>query len=122
MPDAGEPWRASKVYYHQTFTYHRLTTMHQACLDAGIESPYAEWLERWEVPPLEVVTTRVDIRDFFGLAREALKAHRTQIDPDGRWFSMPDELAVQTWPWEDYVLALNDVVTPLPEDDLFSGL
>ena len=47
-PDAGEPWQPLKLYYNQTFTKARTTALHEAMLAAGLESPYGEWLERWE--------------------------------------------------------------------------
>ena len=52
----------------------------------------------------------------------ALSAHATQVDPAGRWFSVPLELQQRVWPTEDFQLARSVVHTTLPENDLFAGL
>src|SRR5262245_27717791 len=43
-PDAGEPWQPLKLYYNQTFSKGRVLAFHDAMLEAGLESPFAEWL------------------------------------------------------------------------------
>jgi mycothiol S-conjugate amidase len=53
---------------------------------------------------------------------QALLAHATQIDPDGRWFAVPRQLEVEVWPTEDYELVTTHVATEVPEDDLFAGI
>jgi mycothiol S-conjugate amidase len=53
---------------------------------------------------------------------DALIAHATQIDPLGRWFSVPIETQQQIWPTEDYELVRTLVDVPVPEDDLFAGI
>ena len=39
------------------------------------------------------LTTFVNCAKYFGVRDEALRAHATQIDPEGPWFTMP--LAIQ---------------------------
>ena len=53
-------------------------------------------------------------------ARDALRAHRTQIDPDGFWFKMPVELVEEIYPYEDFeLLASRDPVSaPGAAEDL----
>jgi mycothiol S-conjugate amidase len=123
-PDAGEPWQPLKLYYHLTFHKARLVALNDACLEAGLESPFAEWLERMDEHPVEGerLTTRVECADFFSLRDDALRAHATQVDPDGLWFRVPLELQRRAWPTEDYQLARSLVETTLPEDDLFAGV
>lgn len=53
---------------------------------------------------------------------DALRAHATQIDPDGMWFAVPLEIQKRVWPYEDYQLVYSAVPTVIPEDDLFAGL
>jgi mycothiol S-conjugate amidase len=121
----GEPWEVSKVYYHLTFHKERLVVLHRAALDNGIESPYAEWLERWEDKPedAERWTTGVECADFFHVRDQALLAHATQIDPTMRWFLMPLDLQKRIWPTEDYQLARTAFDRPEGrESDLFAGL
>ena len=122
-PGTGEPWQPLKLYYHLTFTKDRMLTLHEAMLQAGLESPYAEWIKRFdEWPQLWEMTTRVPCADFFETRDKALLAHATQIDPNGPWFTCPIDLQRQVWPTEDYHLARSLVDTELPEDDLFTGV
>ena len=122
LPEAGPAWRASKVYYQMSFTYRRLSRLVQACEERGIETPFKEWLERRQDQQEERITTSIDVGDLIPLRNAALKAHRTQIDPDGQWFSIPDELVAEVYPYEDFFLAHSDVPTEEPESDLFAGL
>jgi mycothiol S-conjugate amidase len=122
-PGTGEPWQPLKLYYHLTFTKERLIALHEAMVQAGLESPYAGWLERFEEWPQPWgVTTQVPCGDYFETRDKALLAHATQIDPNGSWFACPLDLQRQAWPTEDYHLARSLVDTELPEDDLFAGV
>jgi mycothiol S-conjugate amidase len=124
FPDAGEPWQPLKLYYNSTFHKARLVALHEMMLREGIESPYGEWLEKWEDKPEDAgrVTTSVPCSEYFGLRDAALIAHATQVDPTGRWFACPLELQQAAWPTEDFQLARSLVDTELPEDDLFAGV
>lgn len=123
-PEAGEPWTPLKLYYNQGFNRQRTVALHEALLARGLESPYGEWLERWQTAdrPERNITTNVPCADFFEIRDKALLAHATQIDPDGAWFHVPMELQKEVWPTEDYELAQSRVDTSLPEDDLFAGI
>jgi mycothiol S-conjugate amidase len=123
FPEGGEPWQPLKLYYHHTFHRQRIEAMHQAMLDKGLESPYAERLEKWKADPDHdrKVTTRVPCAEYFPIRDRALIAHATQIDPDGHWFAIPLEVHQKAWPTEDYELVHSLVPTDLPEDDLFAG-
>ncbi len=114
-------WQVPKIYYHQNFSYERVLTMHEAILAANMESPFSEWLKDWERGPNRV-TTKVNCADYFDKRDLALKAHATQIDPDGLWFAFPRDVERKIWPTEDYELAVDNVGVALPEDDLFTGL
>jgi mycothiol S-conjugate amidase len=124
FPEAGDAWEPLKLYYNHTFHKRRVVALHQAALDAGLESPYADWLAGWEDKPgdAERLTTQVECAEFFGLRDQALLAHATQVDPHGRWFLLPLGVQQQVWPTEDFQLAQSRVETHLPEDDLFAGL
>ncbi len=124
FPGTGEPWAPLKLYYHMTFHKARLMAEHEALEGAGIESPYAEWLDNWEDRPhdAERLTTLVPCAPWFPVRVEALKAHATQVDPDGRWFLVPIELQQKVWPTEDFQLARSLVASELPEVDLFAGV
>ncbi len=126
-PGTGEPWQPLKLYYHMGFSKERFVSIHEAMLAAGLESPYTEWLEKWDGAEDERdrgprVTTRVPCGDYFPQRDEALKAHETQVDPDGFWFRVPMEIQQAAWPTEDYELARSLVDATVPEDDLFAGV
>ena len=126
FPNAGDPWQPLKLYY-TTWSRERIVALHEKMLELGLESPYARWFERKPddppPPPPIPVTTKIDVSAYYGHRKDALLAHATQIDPESPfWFSLPDEVAAQVWPWEDYTLARSLVDSEPPEDDLFAGI
>jgi len=125
FPEAGEPWQPSKLYYHMTFTRMKFIALHEGMQAEGLESPYGEMLEKWITPERDMsdrVTTRFDCGEYFGLRDDALRAHATQVDPDGFWFRAPLEVQTRYWPTEDYELARTHGDFPTPETDLFAGI
>ncbi len=123
-PDAGEPWQVLKLYYHHTFNRPRAVAIHDAMEAAGHESPYIERLRDWKPDPEwdARITTRVPCAEYFEVRDRALLAHATQIDPDGFWFAVPRVIQEETWPHEDYELAVSHVASEPPETDLFAGI
>ena len=123
-PASGEPWQPLKLYYNMGFNRTRIAALHQAMLDHGLDSPFAEWLERWEdrEDAVNRITTRVPCADYFERRDQALLAHATQIDPNGFWFAIPLAIQRDVWPTEDYELARSLVDGGTPEDDLFAGV
>jgi mycothiol S-conjugate amidase len=119
-PELGEAWQPLKLYYMHGFSKARLTAIHEALLERGLESPYGDWLLKWAVDR-DRVTTRIECGEFFPIRDKALLAHATQIDPESRWFAVPLDLQQQVWPYEEYELARSLVDSTLPEDDLFTG-
>jgi mycothiol S-conjugate amidase len=124
FPDAGEPWQPLKLYYHMNFNKTKITALHEAMEAAGLDSPYGEWLKGWddERDKGERITTRVPCADYFHVRDDALRAHATQVDPDGFWFRIPMEIQRKAWPTEEYELARSLVGPVGPEDDLFAGV
>ncbi|WP_159697984.1 mycothiol conjugate amidase Mca [Arthrobacter sp. 18067] len=130
-PGMGEPWAPSKLYYDRAFSPERFRALHFALEEAGLQSPYAERLAAWleadaegHTPPVpgHPTTTQVDCGDFFEARDDALRAHRTQIDPLGFFFAVSPDLQRTAWPWEDYSLIKSTVSSELPEKDLFAGI
>jgi mycothiol S-conjugate amidase len=124
-PDAGEAWQPSKLYY-MGWSRRRVQALHEAHLRLGHESPFERWFERDFPDHDDRFTTHVDVGDYLDRRRAALLAHRTQVDPEGFWMRLPDEVVRDTFPWEEYVLARSLVSSAVPEgvpeDDLFAGL
>ena len=126
-PELGEPWQPLKLYYNSGWTRARMLALHEGMLAAGLESPYAEMLERFEDRPGRSdrghrITTRVECGEYFKVRDDALRAHATQVDPDGFWFHIPLEVQQRVWPTEDFELARTRVDSPVPESDLFAGI
>jgi mycothiol S-conjugate amidase len=130
-PDAGAAWEPSKLYYDRAFSPDRFRALHFALEEAGLQSPYAQRLAAWletdaegHTPPqgAHATTTQIDCGDFFEARDDALRAHRTQVDPLGFFFAVSAEMQRRVWPWEDYSLIESRVPAELPEKDLFAGL
>jgi mycothiol S-conjugate amidase len=121
-PEAGAPWQPRKLYYVGAFNRRKVEALHAVCLERGIESPFTGWLERWDPDEADPSTTRVEVADFLAARSQALLAHATQIDPEGMWFRVPDDVVAEVYPWEDFTLARSLVDTDLPESSLFDGL
>ncbi|GIF75531.1 mycothiol conjugate amidase Mca [Asanoa siamensis] len=123
-PDQGEPWQPLKLYYNMGWSRGRLLATHEAMLAAGLESPYTDWIKEWDKreDKGDRVTTRVECGEYFETRDDALRAHATQVDPDGAWFRVPLELQRKVWPTEDFELVKSLVDSPVPESDLFAGI
>jgi mycothiol S-conjugate amidase len=120
-PDLGAPWQIQKTYY-SAWSRARVEAMHREYLELGLESPYdKKWFERPSND--ERHTTHIDVSGLYDVRAGALKAHATQIDPlSPFWFGLPDEVAAEVYPQDDFILAQSEVPTELPEDDLFAGI
>ncbi|MCB1245776.1 MAG: mycothiol conjugate amidase Mca [Acidimicrobiia bacterium] len=125
FPDAGPPWQIKRLYAPHVFTRRKMEMLDAAMIERFGTSPYADWIGRLDdrpepgVPP---TITRVDVTGFVEQGRDALRAHRTQVDPDGRWFAVPTDLIEAVYPWEEFELLAAAVDTAPDADDLFHGL
>ncbi|MFI6576982.1 mycothiol conjugate amidase Mca [Nocardiopsis sp. NPDC050513] len=123
-PEAGEPWQPLKLYYFVSFPPERFDALAKVLAERGLENPFAEWVDRikdMDRPRWEI-TTQVQASEYFDVADEALRAHATQVDPNGFWFAVPNEIKAEAWPTEDYHLVRSLVDTEVPETDLFAGV
>lgn len=127
-PGSGKPWTPQKLYYDRAFNPGRFRALHEALVEAGFDSPYGERLALFEeeggLPWMtdHEVTTQVPVGDFLEHRDRALRAHRTQVEPEGFFFATSNDFLRQVWPYDDYVLVQSRVDTEIPEQDLFSGL
>lgn len=130
-PGTGPAWEPAKLYYDLAFNPQRFRALHFALEEAGLASPYAERLAAWleadtegHTPPVSKhpTTTQIDCGDYFETRDNALRAHATQVDPDGFFFAVSAPMQRKVWPWEDYSLIESRVPTTEPENDLFAGL
>lgn len=122
LPELGEPWAVPKLYA-PVFSAARVTALHEAMLASTGESPFVEWMERLD-PAADVGKrlTSVDVSATLMRGRDALRAHRTQVDPDGFWFRVPKELVVDAYPYEDFELLASRVTIEPDEKSLFDGI
>lgn len=122
FPEAGPPWEVEKLYA-PTFTAERLLSLHRAMEERGLESPYTRWIGvRDEGQDEQRRITKIDVGDYLETARDALRAHRTQVDPDGFWFQVPTDVVRAVYPYEDFELLRTRVPWRPGEDDLFAGI
>ena len=122
FPDAGEPWEISKVYA-PIFTGSRIRVLHEAMLERTGESPFAGWLDRLDgYSEPERRTVRFDVSGYIDRGRDALRAHKTQVDPDGFWFKVPTDVVESVYPWEDFELIHTVVPWDSNEPSLFTGI
>jgi mycothiol S-conjugate amidase len=123
-PDAGEPFQPSKLYY-TAWSRRRILAMHDALLGKHGSSPFDDaWFDRPDTD--HRITTKIDVGEFLWARSGALRAHATQVDPNGPfWFGLTDEELAAVYPWEEWILA-RSLVGPIPEADeerdLFAGV
>jgi mycothiol S-conjugate amidase len=113
FPEAGPAWEIRRAYA-PVFAVSRIRDLHDAMLERGLESPFEQWMERLDGVADDPTKTRaqIDVTGYVERARDALRAHRTQIDPDGFWFRVPVELVHEVYPFEDFeLLASRDADT-----------
>ena len=116
-------WRVPKVYAAQIFPAERVRALYDAMVDAGMTGEFLERLSRRLTDePERGPDAKVWCPDHFERRDAALKAHVTQIDPNGHWFEVPRELERELYPYEAYRLLRSDVLIQPPEDDLFASL
>jgi LmbE family N-acetylglucosaminyl deacetylase len=73
--------------------------------------------------PEDQITTRIDVRAYQEVRRQAFRCHRTQIPEDSFVFKpLPEGFADDIWGYEEYVRVRSLVNGPDKEDDLFAGL
>ncbi|MFT4086898.1 MAG: mycothiol conjugate amidase Mca [Gordonia sp. (in: high G+C Gram-positive bacteria)] len=125
FPEAGEPWTPLKLYYTHGFIRDRILAFSDEFDKNGQENPFTEWLSKWQRNQGDLmgrVTTQVTCGEYFTQRDDALRAHATQIDPNGFFFAVPLEWQQRLWPTEEFELAKTRVHTAIPETDLFAGI
>ncbi|MFH5824379.1 mycothiol conjugate amidase Mca [Georgenia sp. AZ-5] len=122
-PEAGEPWAVQKLYYDVSFSVTRIEAVDGELRRRGLASPFDGWLTARGDRPRRRATARIECAAYFPRRDEALRAHATQIDPDGFFFAVPRDIEAEVWPFEEFELARTRVpVADALEDDLFYGV
>ena len=121
-PELGEAWSVAKLYYHLMFTPQQIRALSRYFYAHGLANPYAKSLDYFEGKAERPITTQIDVADFFEISDAALKAHATQVDPDGFFFAVDNSIKREVWPTEDFQLRHSRIGVTLPETDLFQGI
>ncbi|WP_193103340.1 mycothiol conjugate amidase Mca [Brachybacterium sp. FME24] len=122
-PELGEPWEIAKLYYINGFHRQRFSAVARHLRGAGNPNEELEqMLQRFDEGTDRLLTTRIDVRDYLGVRDDALRAHATQVDPDGPFFRITHDVESAVWGTEDYELHISRIGVKLPETDLFAGL
>ncbi|MBW3621045.1 MAG: N-acetyl-1-D-myo-inositol-2-amino-2-deoxy-alpha-D-glucopyranoside deacetylase [Actinobacteria bacterium] len=123
-PDDGEPHAVAKRYVF-AFTRSAMLSTHRRLLAEGLASPFGEGdIDESDLVfgiPDEDVTTIVDISPVLDRKRAAMRAHRSQIGEDSFFLNVPEDLVVELFGTEAFVLLAGEVGAT-PEEDLFAGL
>ncbi len=116
-PELGDPWEVPKWYW-SLWTRERFETVAKELASRGVDAPF-RMQERDGDDHL--VTTKIDVSTTLAVARDALLAHESQIDPTAPfWFAISPEEMAAIYPYEEYHLVGSQGAEI--EDDLFSGL
>jgi N-acetyl-1-D-myo-inositol-2-amino-2-deoxy-alpha-D-glucopyranoside deacetylase len=126
-PDLGEAWTVSRVLWN-TSSASRTRDGIRALRAAGDTKTFEGFDPDGEMPPMVSEDSAIDAEiDGSGWVLQklaAMRAHATQITPDGFFFAAEPILGDQMWSHEYYRLAAGE---PFPAadgwaDDLFAGL
>lgn len=122
-PELGEPWAVAKLYYINAFSRQRMAAIARYLRMHGRPSEDIEqMLMHFDEDRDRLITTRVDVRDYLDVRDAALRAHASQVDPDGIFFAVPNDVLGEVWPTDDYELRTSRIGVTLPENDVFAGL
>jgi mycothiol S-conjugate amidase len=128
FPGAGAPWRPLKLYYDHGFSLQRLEAFAEEYERIGEPFPMQDFMDRIRKAAADHgdmmarVTTQIECAKYFPQRDDALRAHATQIDPNGLFFAIPLDLQQRVWPTEEFELVQTRVRTEIPEIDLFAGI
>ena len=115
----AQPWQPRLLYY-VCFPRSSFRRMWQQMLDAGITPPFASLEVESIGTPDELVTTVVDVAAYVDVKIASLACHRTQMNPDGPFAQMPEELLRESMSTEYYTLAMPEGAGK--DADLLAGL
>jgi len=125
-PEAGDPWQPLKLYYmvvprnmiqdaRAVFESRGLTFVMGTGLPDVERDPNFGY-------PNEDVTTMIDVRETLLRKREALRCYATQTRPDNFLLTTGDDVLLEAFGHEYFVLVRSDLKTEIPEHDLFAAL
>jgi N-acetyl-1-D-myo-inositol-2-amino-2-deoxy-alpha-D-glucopyranoside deacetylase len=125
--DLGEPWEIAKIYWsavsesrmRERLRSRRAAGNTDACGGIDPEGPLPM------ATPDHLLSAAVDAGDHVELKMDAMRAHRTQIEVDGPFFALSNNLQDRVWGVEYFRIAKGERGELGPdglETDLFAGL
>ena len=126
-PDLGEPWTVGRVLWN-VMSLSRMREALRRLREAGDTKTFEGFDLDGEPPPMiaadDAIEVEIDGGPWVGQKLAAMKAHATQITPDGFFFAAAPVLGDAMWSHEYYVLAAGQ---SFPESagwaaDVFAGL
>lgn len=125
--DLGEPWKVSKVYW-TALPKGMLRDGIRALREAGEDTGFAA-MDPDNLPigtEDELVTTSVDFSDLLDTKMEALAQHASQVQTDGGFFALSNNLGTKAMGVEHFRIAAGQLAGPFDEQgrecDLFNGV
>jgi N-acetyl-1-D-myo-inositol-2-amino-2-deoxy-alpha-D-glucopyranoside deacetylase len=127
-PDLGAPWEVSKIYWG-AMSESRMREGLRALREAGDTKAFEGMDPDGPLPPFivpdEMLSTVIEANDFADAKMRAMKAYPTQIQLDGPFFALSNNLGNRVWSTEFYRIAKGTPGEPGDdglETDLFAGL
>ena len=126
-PDLGQPWQVQKVYWSampKGMLREGIAALQAAGEDTGFAAMDPDALpfgveDQW-------VTTAVDNSEFLERKMEALARHASQVQTDGGFFALSNNLGSKAMGIEYFRIAAGEVAPPFDDDgretDLFNGI
>ena len=102
----GQPWSPGSLYY-VCFPRSNFRRMWQQMVDKGVTPPFAS-LDLDKIgSPDDAVTTTVDVSGFVDTKIASLACHRTQINPDGPFSKLPEDMMRELMSTEYFTLVVS---------------
>ncbi len=125
--DLGEAWDAPKVYW-TVMSASRMAAGLRELRESGDTTTF-EGMDPDNLPPFAVpdenLTAAIDGPDLLDRKMDALKAHATQVEVDGPFFALSNNVGNKVWATEFYQLVKGKAGPAGSsgfEEDLFAGL
>ena len=100
---AAEMAGVSRVY-ESTIDRDRLRELMERAAELGLaDLPDTDGVDDTMGTPGELITTRVDVRDYLDVKRRAMRAHASQIAETSFFLAMPPEAFEAMWGLETYI-------------------
>lgn len=125
--DLGDPWRVTKVYWTalpKGMLRDGITALRAAGQDTGFAAMDPDDLPFGVEDSL--ITASVDFSDYLDTKMRALAKHASQVQTDGGFFALSNNLGSKAMGVEHFRIAAGDPAAPFDErsreTDLFNGI